>query len=55
MQNRLITNNIFIVYELAHALRNRCSRKEGFLELKLDISKAYGIIEWSEKENDDNE
>lgn len=36
----LITNNIFIAYEVLHSLSNRVKEKQRFMALKLDMSKA---------------
>ena len=47
MHNRLIIDNILIVEELTHALRNKMSRKEGFTTMKFNMSKAYDWVEWS--------
>ena len=45
--NRHISNNVLIVYELVHALKSRRSGREGYLAMKLDMSKAYNRIEWA--------
>ena len=45
--NRLITNNIIIGYECLHKIRHSKGRKNGLVDLKLDISKAYDKVEWS--------
>lgn len=42
---RLITNNILIGFECMHWLRNSKS-KQGYVALKLDMSKAYDRVEW---------
>ena len=39
--NRLIIDNILIAFESLHNMKNNCTRKKGFMTLKLDISKAY--------------
>ena len=44
---RLITDNILVAYECFHYLRKKKKGKEGFLGLKLDMSKAYDRVEWS--------
>ena len=46
MRNILILDNVLIVYELTHTLRNKRSGREGYMALKLDISKAYDRVEW---------
>ena len=47
IQNRHISNNVLIAYELVHALKSRRSGREGYLAMKLDMSKAYNRIEWA--------
>ena len=43
---RLITDNILIAYECFHYLRKKKTGMEGYLGLKLDMSKAYDRVEW---------
>ena len=43
---RLITDNILVAYECFHYLRKKKTGREGFLGLKLDMSKAYDRVEW---------
>lgn len=43
---RLITDNMFVAYELLHGFRQRRTRKKRAMALKLDMSKAYDKIEW---------
>lgn len=43
---RAITNNIIIGYECMHWLRNSNS-KQGYVALKLDMSKAYDRVDWT--------
>jgi hypothetical protein len=45
---RLITDNILVAYEIMHTMQIRKSRmwsKVGFMEIKLDMSKAYDRVE----------
>ena len=45
--DRLITDNILIAFESLHYMKTQSSRKEGFMALKLDMSKAYDRMKWS--------
>lgn len=49
--NRLITNNIIIGYKCLHKIKHKKEKKNGLMASKLDISKAYAIIEWSFLQN----
>jgi hypothetical protein len=40
------TDNVLLVYELIHHLRNRRKGKEGLVAIKPDMSKAYDRVEW---------
>ena len=46
-KDRLISDNIMIAFETLHNLHRYNSKKGGFIALKLDMSKAYGRVEWS--------
>ncbi|KAL6145754.1 hypothetical protein ACLB2K_056439 [Fragaria x ananassa] len=43
---RLITDNILVANELAHFVHNKKGGEEGYMALKLDLSKAYYRMEW---------
>ena len=46
MADRVITNNILIVFESLHHMKTWFSRNTSFMALKLDMSKAYDRVEW---------
>jgi hypothetical protein len=43
---RIITDNILVGFETLHTMDTRLKGKEGFMALKLDMSKAYDRLEW---------
>ena len=43
---RLITDNMFVVFELLHSMRKRNNGKVDLMALKLYMSKAYNRAEW---------
>jgi hypothetical protein len=44
---RLITDNIIVAFEAMHTMDSRMKGREGFMSLKLDMSKAYDRVEWN--------
>lgn len=44
---RLITDNVLVAFETLHTMATRLLRKEGFMDLKLDMSKTYDRMEWN--------
>ena len=47
----LITDNILIAFETLHTMKHCNSGSNGFMALKLDMSKAYDRVEWVFLEN----
>lgn len=45
MLDRFITDNVLLVYEVLHAYEQKRTWRNGFLALKLDMSKAYNRVE----------
>lgn len=45
IQGRLITDNILVAYEVLHTMSTRMKSREGFMALKLDMSRAYDRVE----------
>jgi hypothetical protein len=48
---RLITNNVLVAYESIHAIKNKRNGVVGSCVIKLDMHKAYDIVEWIFLEN----
>ncbi|KAL0357406.1 UNVERIFIED_CONTAM: Retrovirus-related Pol polyprotein from type-1 retrotransposable element R2 [Sesamum calycinum] len=45
--HRLITDNILLAFELNHFLNTKTTGKQGYMAMKLDVSKAYDKVEWA--------
>jgi hypothetical protein len=43
---RLISDNTILAYEMSHFMRRKRKGKDVYMALKLDMSKAYDIVEW---------
>ncbi|XP_062152877.1 uncharacterized protein LOC133861169 [Alnus glutinosa] len=46
LPGRLITDNILVAFEALHTMDTRLKGREGFMAMKLDMSKAYDRLEW---------
>jgi hypothetical protein len=44
---RLILDNIMVAYEALHTMYTQMKGKNGFMEIKLDMSKAYDKVKWT--------
>ncbi len=44
--SRLISDSILIAFETLHHLQHMKRGRHGYMALKLDMSKAYGRVEW---------
>ncbi|KAL0310148.1 UNVERIFIED_CONTAM: hypothetical protein Sangu_2458200 [Sesamum angustifolium] len=45
--HRLITDNILLAFKLNHFLNTKTTGKQGYMAMKLDVSKAYDKVEWA--------
>ena len=46
-KNRLILDNVLVAFETLHCMKNHNSGQTGFMAIKLDMSKAYDMVEWN--------
>lgn len=46
MARRNIQDNVVVAFEVIHHMRNRKGGQEGEIALKLDVSKAYDMVNW---------
>lgn len=46
MTDRIISDNVMVLFETLHYMRNHSSGNMGYITLKLDMSKAYDMVEW---------
>ena len=46
LSERLITDNVLVAFELMHYLEHKKDGREGFVTIKLDMSKVYDRVEW---------
>ena len=44
--NKAISDNILVAFETLHHLKTKKTGKNGFMAMKLDMSKAYDRVEW---------
>ena len=44
--DKAISDNILVAFESLHHMKTKKRGKEGFMAMKLDMSKAYDRVEW---------
>ena len=44
--DKAILDNILVAFETLHHMKNKKTGKESYMAMKLDMSKAYGRVEW---------
>ena len=43
---RMIADNVLLAYEITHLMHKKKGGRQGLVEVKLDMSKAYDRVEW---------
>ena len=46
-QKKVISDNILVAFETLHHMKIQKAKSLGFMALKLDMNKAYDLVEWS--------
>jgi hypothetical protein len=46
LPGHLITDNVLVTYEILHTVHSWMWSKTGYIGIKLDMSKAYDMVEW---------
>ena len=47
IKGRLITNNVLAAYETLHTMHSCMRGENGYMAVKINMSKAYDRVEWS--------
>lgn len=47
IEGKMLTDNALITFEINHSMRRKVQGKTGIAGLKINVSKAYDILEWS--------